>query len=81
MVEVEERFFFLQALSCHAGVAHFVGALHAPDRGRELSANDAPLGLLRRRVVRVSLIFRSLGLCRGVVFYEGDAHIIKHSEG
>lgn len=64
VVEIEEGFFFFQALSNQAGLADFVGALHAPDRSGELSADDAPLGLLRRRVVRVSLLPLPLDLCK-----------------
>lgn len=65
VVKIEERFLFAQAFSCHAGLAHFVGALHALDRGVELSTDDAFLGILRRWVVRVSLIFLPLGLFKG----------------
>jgi len=54
VVEVEEGLLLLQALSRHAGLAHFVRALHAPDRRRHLSADDTPLGFLRCRVVRIA---------------------------
>lgn len=63
MVEVEERFLFSQALSRHARLANLVGTLHARDRGRQPSADDARFGFLGSRVVRVALFFRELGLC------------------
>lgn len=50
-VKVEERLRSFQALSPHARLANFVKALHALDGGRNLSAYDAPLGLLWSRVV------------------------------
>lgn len=63
VVEVEERFLFFQALSRHARLANLVGALHARDRGRHFSTDDAWLGFLGSRIVRVALFLRKLGLC------------------
>ena len=63
VVEVEERLLLFQALSCHASLTNFVGTLHARDRGRQASADDARFWFLGSRVVCLPLFSRNLGLC------------------
>ena len=74
VMKVEERLVFCQALPRQASLAYFVGTLHARDRGRQLSADDARFGFLGSRVVRVALFSRNLGLCEDA---DGDVAATK----
>lgn len=69
VVEVKERLLLLQALAGYAGLAHFIGAFHAPNGGRDMSAHYALLGVSRRRIMCVSLLFRLLHLCGEVLSF------------